>query len=125
SEVDVKMADMSLAFVYVPFGEVLVPYLDVLNVTIEKFGHDEKYTTSDSGFKINPSRLKTQMIYFVVTAQVVNFALETIVPIVKRKVFKKAKEFQSNRKGIAIQSQADAPEEKKFLERVRNEAELD
>ncbi|KAF3939710.1 Anoctamin-10 [Dactylella cylindrospora] len=112
------------AFVYVPFGEVLVPYLDVLNVTVQHFGHDEKYTTSDTGFQINPSRLKAQMIYFVVTAQVVGFALETIVPQLKRKVFQKAKEFDSKRKGIDTQAALDPPDEKKFLERVRSEAEL-
>jgi len=96
-----------------------------LNVTVAKFGHDEKYTTSDTGFHINPSRLKSQMIYFVVTAQIVNFALEAIVPTVKRKVFKQVKEFQSSRKGIAIAVIPDAPEEKAFLDRVRNEGELD
>lgn len=112
------------AFVYVPFGEILVPYLDILNVTVQHFGHDEKYTTSDTGFQINPARLKSQMIYFVVTAQVVGFALETIVPQVKRKVFRKAKEFDSRRKGIDTQVVLDPPGEKKFLQRVRNEAEL-
>ena len=113
------------AFVYVPFGEVLVPYLDILNVTVQHFGHDEKYTTSDTGFQINPSRLKAQMIYFVVTAQVVGFVVETIVPQLKRTVFKKAKEFDSRRKGLSIETVLDPPEEKKFLDRVRHEAELD
>ncbi|KAF3192388.1 hypothetical protein TWF106_001527 [Orbilia oligospora] len=113
------------AFVYVPFGEVLVPYLDILNVTVQHFGHDEKYTTSDTGFQINPSRLKAQMIYFVVTAQVVGFVVETIVPQLKRTVFKKAKEFDSRRKGLSIETVMDPPEEKKFLDRVRHEAELD
>ncbi|KAK6341664.1 hypothetical protein TWF696_008733 [Orbilia brochopaga] len=113
------------AFVYVPFGEVLVPYLDILNVTVQHFGHDEKYTTSDTGFQINPSRLKAQMIYFVVTAQVVGFVLETILPQLKRTVFKKAKEFDSRRKGINTEAVLDPPEEKKFLDQVRYEAELE
>lgn len=113
------------AFVYVPFGEVLVPYLDILNVTVQHFGHDEKYTTSDTGFQINPSRLKAQMIYFVVTAQVVGFVVETIVPQLKRTVFRKAKEFDSRRKGLSTETVLDPPEEKKFLDRVRHEAELD
>ncbi|KAK6357887.1 hypothetical protein TWF730_007244 [Orbilia blumenaviensis] len=113
------------AFIYVPFGEVLVPYLDVLNVTVQHFGHDEKYTTSDTGFQINPSRLKAQMIYFVVTAQVVGFVVETIVPQLKRTVFKKAKEFDSRRKGLSTETVLDPPDEKKFLDRVRHEAELD
>ncbi|EWC44744.1 hypothetical protein DRE_06522 [Drechslerella stenobrocha 248] len=113
------------AFVYVPFGEVLVPYLDILNVTVQHFGHDEKYTTSDTGFQIDPSRLKAQMIYLVVTAQVVDFVVETIVPQVKRMVFRKAKEFGNRRKGLNTEAVMDPPEEKEFLDRVRYEADLE
>ncbi|KAK6819706.1 hypothetical protein PG990_010198 [Apiospora arundinis] len=114
------------AFVYMPFGNLLVPYLDVLKVTAEKISSSEKLTTQN--FQINPDRLRTQVIYFTVTAQIVNFALEAVVPIIKRKVFKKVKEVQTefahkNEKGDVVP--ADAPEEAAFLARVRNEAELD
>ncbi|KAK8042565.1 hypothetical protein PG994_013048 [Apiospora phragmitis] len=114
------------AFVYMPFGNLLVPYLDVFKVTAEKISSSEKLTTQS--FQINPDRLRTQIIYFTVTAQIVNFALEAVAPIVKRKVFKKVKEVQTefahkNEKGDVVP--ADAPEEAAFLARVRNEAELD
>ena len=114
------------AFVYMPFGNLLVPYLDVLKVTAEKISSSEELTTQN--FQINPDRLRTQVIYFTVTAQIVNFALEAVVPILKRKVFKKVKEVQTefahkNEKGDVVP--ADAPEEAAFLARVRNEAELD
>ncbi len=86
-------------------------------------------TASTTGFQINPDRLKKQVIYFTVTAQIVNFALEIVVPYVKRKVFSKVKEVQTNRaakrgEGSASQSADDHPEETAFLARVRNEAEL-
>lgn len=110
------------AFVYVPFGSWIVPKLDIFSlVTIP--GIEEKHAVMPSSFEINPSRLKKQVIYFTVTAQVVGLALELIVPVVKRKVFKTAKKIQGERKDPnAVIDKAD---ERAFLERVRDEAELD
>ncbi|ETS83009.1 hypothetical protein PFICI_04885 [Pestalotiopsis fici W106-1] len=113
-------------FVYMPFGNLLVPYLDIWRVTAETLSASEKVTTQ--GFNINPDRLKKQVIYFTVTAQVVNFALETLVPYLKRKVFKKVKEVQTEmeqKNGKSVYNPHDVPEEAAFLSRVRNEAELD
>lgn len=114
------------AFVYMPFGNLLVPYLDIFKVTVEKLSANQEITAQS--FSINPDRLKKQTIYFTVTAQIVNFAMETVVPYAKRKVFRKVKEVQDemahkNEKGGLVP--ADAPEEADFLARVRNEAELD
>ncbi|KAI1853271.1 hypothetical protein JX265_000230 [Neoarthrinium moseri] len=114
------------AFVYMPFGNLLVPYLDIWRATAEKISASEKVSTQ--GFQINPDRLKKQIIYFTVTAQVVNFALETLTPYLKRKVFKKVKSVQTemaHKNGKSEVTQQDVPEEAAFLERVRNEAELD
>ncbi|KAK6948401.1 hypothetical protein Daesc_010167 [Daldinia eschscholtzii] len=108
------------AFVYMPFGNLLVPYLDIFKMTAEQFSSDESVTTE--GFQINPDRLKKQMIYFTVTAQIVNFALEAVVPYVKRKAFKEVQKVQSKGKSPAA---SDVPEEHEFLERVRHEAQLD
>jgi anoctamin-10 len=118
------------AFVYVPFATVLVPYLDVLQLTVQPFAENEKQmTASKAGFQINPDRLKKQVIYFTVTAQIVNFALEVLVPYVKRKAFRKVKEVQAKsaakKNGGADVSANDNPEERSFLVRVRNEAELE
>lgn len=119
------------AFVYVPFASVLVPYLDVFQLTVRPFAENEKQMTAPkSGFTINPDRLKKQVIYFTVTAQIVNFALEVIVPYAKRRVFRTVKEVQAksaSRNGAVVIDHAadDHPEEHEFLVRVRNEAELD
>ena len=119
------------AFVYVPFAQIIVPYLDVFQLAVKPFAENEKQmTTPKSDFQINPDRLQKQVFYFTVTAQVVNFALEVLVPYLKRKVFRKVKEVQAGRAARAGGSrvdhtQTDAPEEAQFLERVRNEAELD
>ena len=119
------------AFVYVPFGSLIVPYLDVFRLTATAFAeNEEQLKVPTSGFVINPDRLRKQVIYFTVTAQIVNFALETVVPVIKRRGFHKYQEIKSDRvmkKGGTVPSPAvgDLPEEKEFLERVRQEAELD
>lgn len=119
------------AFVYVPFGTVLVPYLDVFQLTVKPFAeNDKQMTTAAAGFQINPNRLKKQVIYFTVTAQIVNFLLEVVVPYVKRKGFRTVKQVKANtaaKHGGTIEHHAanDLPEEAAFLARIRNEAELD
>ena len=119
------------AFVYVPFGSLIVPYLDVFSLTARPFAENEKQLqTPKAGFEINPARLRKQVIYFTVTAQIVNFAMETLVPIIKRRGFLKYQEMKTERAakkggappGTTIQ---DTPEEADFLKRVRNEATLD
>ncbi|KAI2602853.1 DUF590-domain-containing protein [Hypoxylon sp. NC1633] len=108
------------AFVYMPFGNLLVPYLDIFKITAEKFSSEKTITTQ--GFQINPDRLRKQMIYFTVTAQIVNFALEVVVPYVKRSAFNEVEKIQSKGKATVAN---DVPDEHAFLERVRNEAKLE
>ncbi|KAF8537707.1 calcium-activated chloride channel-domain-containing protein [Trichophaea hybrida] len=110
------------AFVYVPFGSVIIPHIDILGLMAQP--EDRKLDTKAT-FEINPDRLRGQVIYFTVTAQAVNLAMETIVPYFKRMAFKKAKEFHNRRNGKKSLYTNDAPKERSFLERVRNEAELD
>ncbi|TVY40027.1 Uncharacterized protein LSUB1_G004062 [Lachnellula subtilissima] len=117
------------AFVYIPFGQIIVPHLDIFSLTVRPFAENEKQLTAPkAGFQINPNRLKGQVIYFTVTAQIVNFLLEIIVPYVSRHFFRKVKEVKTNRamkkSGTASPTADDHPEEAAFLTRVRNEAEL-
>ena len=119
------------AFVYVPFGTLIVPYLDVFSLTARPFAENEKQLqVPQAGFEINPARLRKQVIYFTVTAQIVNFAMETIVPIIKRRGFSKYQEMKAKnaaKKGGAPPGALvqDVPEEAEFLARVRKEADLD
>ncbi|EFR05412.1 transmembrane protein 16K [Nannizzia gypsea CBS 118893] len=128
------------AFVYVPFAPTIVPYLDVFHLAVKPFHSDEKGTAAASAsagikeFRINRARLRKQVIYFTVTAQIVNFALETVVPYVKRKFFRKYEEMSEARKNKDDSKTSsssstdllleDVPEEAEFLKRVRNESEL-
>jgi anoctamin-10 len=107
------------SYLYMPFGKFLVPYLDIFKTTVETVASNEKIASGT--FHINHERLPSQMVYFTVTAQFVNFLTETIVPYVKHKVFAKVKEVQGKGNNV----QADVPEEAAFLARVRNEAELE
>ncbi|GAB7361927.1 hypothetical protein MBLNU230_g1965t1 [Neophaeotheca triangularis] len=120
------------AFVYLPFGALIVPYLDVFDLTVRPFADNEKEmeTPDFYHFHIDPNRLRKQVIYFTVTAQLVSFAMEVIVPYLKRQGFIKYKQMQSERAAKAGGTRPDpgiedAPEEKNFLTRVRGEAELD
>lgn len=121
------------AFVYIPFAGRIVPYLDVFGLTVRPFVSKEK-VTSRSEFSIDPARLKKQVIYFTVTAQIVNFGTETIVPFLKQHFFRKYKAFSQERAvredsdntsaKTAPASFDDPAEEGEFLTRVRNAAEL-
>lgn len=119
------------AFVYVPFAQIVVPHLDIFQLTVRPFAENDKQMSAPKdGFQINPDRLKKQVIYFTVTAQLVNFAMEIIVPFVQRKVFRTVKQVRANnaakrRTSKVDHAAVDVPEESGFLTRVRNEAELE
>lgn len=108
------------AFVYIPFGHILTPFLDFWRSTAQTVSFSEKPLATQE-FRINAARISNQMFYFTVTAQIVNFATEVVVPYAKRKAFAKAKEFRSDGTAHA----ADHAEEKEFLQRVREECELE
>ncbi|PHH65868.1 hypothetical protein CDD81_1237 [Ophiocordyceps australis] len=114
------MALLFTAFVYIPFGHLLMPLLNFWGSTAQVVSFSEKPLATQT-FKINPERISSQMFYFTVTAQIVNFATEMVVPYFLHKASSKAKEFQG--KGMA--KAQDEPEEADFLKRVRNECELD
>ena len=118
------MALFFSAFVYLPFGHVLLPFLDFWRKTAQTISFSEKAVKTQE-FRTNSARLSGQMFYFVVTAQVINFLTEVVVPYVKRaaakKVKKVASEITGNQGAVQIK---DDPQEAAFLKRVRNEAEL-
>ncbi len=114
------------AFVYVPFGRVLAPCLDIFQITAQRFTTAGKPLPTKK-FDINPDRLTKQVIYFTVTAQIVNLVLEVLVPYVKREVFKTVKDVHTDLTSSKKHEPRykDPEEEKEFLARVRKEAALD
>jgi anoctamin-10 len=122
------LAILLTAFVYIPFGSIIVPYLDVFSMTVRPFAEHEKQMEVPQQFTIDPDRLRKQVIYFTVTAQIVNFLLELIVPIIKRRGLSRYKKMQNDyavkHGGAAPKaSDNDVEEEAAFLSRVRDEAE--
>ncbi|OJJ77050.1 hypothetical protein ASPBRDRAFT_190388 [Aspergillus brasiliensis CBS 101740] len=123
------------AFVYVPFASRIVPYLDVFHLTVRPFVSKEAASSRRTEFSIDPDRLRKQVIYFTVTAQAVNFAMETIVPMLKQRLSREYKEYNRRKQGkIETEDGTEAkkealfddhPDETKFLTRVRNEADME
>jgi len=102
--------------------------LDVFSMTVRPFAEHEKQMEVSPHFTINPDRLRKQVIYFTVTAQIVNFMLELIVPYMKRRGLSKYKkmlnEYAMKHGGAAPKASDNDPEEEaEFLARVRNESE--
>ncbi|PFH59057.1 hypothetical protein XA68_12875 [Ophiocordyceps unilateralis] len=116
------MALLFTTFVYIPFGESLLPLLDLWRKTAQALVSVGGKTLPTQQFHINPQRISSQMFYLTVTAQIVNFVTEVIVPYVTHKAVVKAHEFQV--RGPAPQEQDDA-EEAEFLKRVREECHLE
>jgi anoctamin-10 len=108
------------AFVYIPFGDILVPFLNFWHSAAQTITFSDKPLPTKE-FHINPARISNQMFYFTVTAQIVNFATEVVVPYVKREAFAKAKELGSK----DSERPTDHAEEKEFLQQVRKECELE
>ncbi|EEU40315.1 uncharacterized protein NECHADRAFT_66456 [Fusarium vanettenii 77-13-4] len=113
------MALFFTAFVYIPFGHILHPFLNFWRATAQTLTFSEKELPTRE-FQINPARISNQMFYFTVTAQIVNFATEVVVPYIKQQAFQKAKQLKSGSK-----VQEDHEEEAEFLQRVREECTLE
>ncbi|KAI0972645.1 DUF590-domain-containing protein [Xylaria arbuscula] len=107
------------AFIYMPFGNLMIPYLQIFATTARKLTDEKSVNIQE--FHINPDRLKSQMVYFAVTAQLVNVALEFVIPYLKRVVLGKV---QAKHFGQQKKLSQDLPEEHEFLQRVREEAKL-
>jgi len=114
------MALFLAAYVYIPFGHLLVPQIDVF--ALSSFGDKDAPPQS---FAINPNRLRNQLFYMTVTAQVINFGVETILPYLQQKASSGSKQlkmrFRNSRGASEIFNDKD---EASFLQRVRTEANM-
>ncbi|KAK9767133.1 hypothetical protein K7432_003292 [Basidiobolus ranarum] len=76
---------------------------------------------------VGPERLQAQLMYFVLTAQAINFATEVIVPIVTRYATNKAKDIKEKVTKSASNGEHDEfvrEDEKDFLNRIIEESKL-
>lgn len=106
------------AYVYLPFGHRIVPHLDFIrNTLINVSGRHVQIADS---FEINAWRLRQQVVYFAVTANIINFATETIVPYVMNKLSSHAKRLTS---GELVFADSGSPEHE-YLQDLRSQADL-
>ncbi|KAI9763846.1 MAG: hypothetical protein M1840_009030 [Geoglossum simile] len=81
-----------IAFVYIPYGSVIAPYLDILHLVLSILapanGGGVKRTTN---FRTDPARLRREVIYFGMTAQIIDQIFEVVVPYLRHELFRKVK----------------------------------
>lgn len=111
------MALFLTAYVYLPFGHLVIKNLDFIRGHVDFYS--KSYVPTATSFELNGRRLHDQVIFFVGTSQVINFALETVVPYVKQILAARAKKLTQ---GELVYS--DHPEEQEFLNSVRSQCEL-
>ncbi|KAJ9489069.1 hypothetical protein VN97_g4214 [Penicillium thymicola] len=115
------------AYVYVPFGKQIVPHLDILRRT----GFRADLVTGQKEFEVDTSRFQQEVIYLSMTAQVLSFGEEIVLPYAKHVLRQKwhnyrdrKAEYSRTRKhstatGLYL---IDSPEEVAFMTRLRGEA---
>lgn len=118
------------AYVYVPFGKSIVPYLHVLHPSHSR----NDMTNGHKDFEVDTSRFQQEVIYLSMTAQVLSFGEEIILPYAKHVLWQKWRNYRARQAGLSRKrsfSRAtdllliDPPNEASFLKRVRSEADAE
>jgi hypothetical protein len=104
------------AFVYVPFGHILVPWLR--NTFFRGIGRS---SSNAFHFETDSERLRNEVIALTLTGQVSSFVEELIIPYLKT-LFKEWWRDHSAKERDLRSLINDNPSEKKFLERARKQA---
>lgn len=117
------------AFVYIPYGPLMAPYLDVLDLLAYKYANDPLHPVKPSmAFQVDEWRLRKEVIYFGITAQIIDQFFEVVVPYIKHKWASYMKSRFTSSKHAAkksIHNINDPQGEGTFLRKVRDEIELE
>lgn len=117
------------AYIYVPFGRSIVPHLDLLR----NYGHNPD-VASQPEFEVDTSRFQQEVIYLSMTAQVLGFGEEIVLPYVKHVLWQKWRNYRDNQFGLTRKRSfstatdlllIDNADEAKFLKRIRGEADAE
>lgn len=118
------------AYVYVPFGKHIVPHLDLLRIT----GLKSELLSGQKEFEVDTSRFQQEVIYLSMTAQVLSFGEEIVLPYVKHVLWQKWQNYRERKaefgrkRSFSVATDlllVDPPEEAEFLARLRGEADAD
>lgn len=112
------------AFVYVPFGDAVIPQLEVL---LRRFLGDAAPFSLGNNFHSDPNRLRNEVIALSVTGQISNFGEELVLPYLRHKATRWWKEYRAEHSNTTTINTVvqDEPDEADFLRRARNEASLE
>jgi anoctamin-10 len=123
------------AFIYVPFGEDIVPWLSSRSRDmLAAAGHSKGKATvgeqqqPQQPFDVDSGRLRDEVIALALTGQVSSFFEENIVPVAKRKMQMWYRDYRSSRSRDATLIYVagdDDPAEAKFLQSARLQATLE
>lgn len=111
------------AYVYVPFGSKLLPYLSPTSL---------QSRIPVENFNIDPHRLQEEVISLSLAGQVINFGEEFVLPSLKRHSLEAYRRYKDAKQGKSLHQRmhseytktllVDAPQEKSLLSRLRAEA---
>ncbi|KAG0166865.1 hypothetical protein DFQ28_000410 [Apophysomyces sp. BC1034] len=103
-------------WIYIPFGDHVLPYLVDFNI-------------SHSHQKVDFQRLRSQLVYFVVTGQLIGFATEMLLPYVLARVMPEAKKITDKVTGTSEVAPVDigvtSEIEAKFMKKIHREVALE
>lgn len=120
-----------IAFVYLPFGSVVLSQLDSLKSLgyfENSFGVDiASFIKIVKDFVGNSEHLKSEIVQFAIIGQIVNLINEMVIPFLKGKGGILSLGFSRKKKlrREVCPALNDSPEEANFLSKVRQEAQLD
>ncbi|CEP11819.1 hypothetical protein [Parasitella parasitica] len=109
------------AWIYIPFGDHVLPYLTNLNIS-----HEHK--------TVDFQRLRAQLVYFIVTGQLVGFLTEMVVPYALKHYLPKAKKMVSKKKSsttsVSLKERnstaaVEDEEDEKFMKKVYKEVAME
>ncbi|RFU81483.1 plasma membrane channel aqy1 [Trichoderma arundinaceum] len=112
------------AFVYVPFGNQIFPWLEG---HIVRFAPSIGNRLTELPFRLDADRLRHEVITLTVTGQLSSFFEENILPLIKYKMSGWYREYRRayTKDTILISMVTDDGDEAQFLAHRRNEATLD
>lgn len=112
------------AFVYVPFGDQIFPWLEG---HIVRFAPSIGHHLTEIPFRLDSDRLRHEVITLTVTGQLSSFFEENIMPLIKHKMSGWYREYRRayTKDTILISMVTDDQDEAEFLEKRRNEATLE
>jgi anoctamin-10 len=111
------------AFIYVPFGDDIVPWLSGQSRRLlGPLGG--KYLYASESFQVDSARLRDEVIALALTGQVSSFFEENVVPVLKRKFQGWYRDYKASRSKdtVLLSIIEDDPSEAAFLKTARDQA---